>query len=80
METITTEINGRKFNLELEPTVFEIRKERNTRGHHCVCFSWLRETQFKNIVVFTLLVFHLGPPWFFFGTDVLDRNETPEEV
>lgn len=75
METINTEINGRIFELELQPVVFEVWKERNTLGRHCLILAWRRETQFANIIQLRMIVFHLGPPWFHHSCSILDREE-----
>lgn len=79
MDKCLATINGHQYELDLEPTEFEIWPDRNTWGRPCLVLVWRRETQFPNIVFLRMLIFHLSPPWITYNTAVTDRNEPVEE-
>jgi len=49
--------------MEVGPSKFQCKFDRNTRGRPCLILCWIRATQFSNFTWERWLTFHLGPPW-----------------
>jgi len=79
VEQIKCRINDLEYTLDLEPSTFNcFWRKRNIHGRRTVILYWQQRTQFRNIISFRCLVFHLGRPWVTNVTGVRDLEENEE--
>jgi hypothetical protein len=72
-------IKGRRYILDLEPAEFDWQFTRGTKGERVLLLSWLRQTQFENIVALTLVTIRLKWPFITIIRCTRDIDEPEEE-
>ena len=79
MDQCACVIKGRRYILDLEPAEFHWEFTRGTKGERVFLCSWLRRTQFRNIISLTLLTIRLKLPLIRICNAIQDLDEPVEE-
>lgn len=78
MECLTT-IGDRQYHLEFGPPAFDWTFDRGLKGEKVLILSWVRESQFRNIIFLRLITLRLRWPFFTHVAAVTNRDDLGEE-